>query len=133
MVKVLAANNKLSNTVILPIDDLHLMVGIENTSIQTKVEDSLRQIGMEYPVIVVKMNGVEWWEEKVDFNPDILSPPYIYGEYNRVQCGNNRVRAARELGFTHIECILLSLDSAKELCKQLRRDKTWLERLENTQ
>jgi len=110
------------------------MVGVEQPKVLERVVDSMKEKGILYPLIVVKISKDAWEYEKATSNPDILDPPdhladHLGGKqkYYRIQCGNNRYRAGLELGYDTFPCVVLdNLQQAKEMCcKQRKGDKTW--------
>jgi len=112
---------------VMPYWNLVPMVGIEQPDVYQRVLSSVKEKGILYPLIVVKISREAWLYEKASQNPDILDPPDHLDVYYRIQCGNNRYRAGLELGFDTFQCIVLDdLKGAKEMCRKQRSgDKEW--------
>ena len=111
----------------IPYWELIPMVDIEQQAVYDRVLASVKEKGILYPLIVVKISKEAWEYEKATRNPDILDPPDYLDSCYRIQCGNNRYRAGLELGYETFDCILLdNLAEAKEMCCEQRKgDKTW--------
>ena len=101
----LRAKNRSEITSPILIKDLTPLVDeVENMEMQNKVFDSVRRYGLIEPLAVLSL-------------PEML----------RVDKGCNRLRAAQELGYTHIDCNVYddwdSLFKASEV--QRKRSKAW--------
>ena len=123
----MAEAKPIQNVIKMPYWELVPMVDIEQPTVYNRVLESVKEKGILYPLVVVKISREAWLYEKASRNPDILDPPDYLDICYRIQCGNNRYRAGLELGITEFDCILLEdLQAAKEMCsKQRKGDKEW--------
>lgn len=89
----------------MPLDKLHLPVR-NVAEFANEIAESLRDRGLDNPVIVVRGPREDLTAEilsgggNADSMPDIPVVNCVYG-------GTNRVTAARELGYTAIDCVLV--------------------------
>lgn len=89
----------------MPIDELHLPVR-DVAVFANEVAESIKREGMANPVIVVRgpredlLTQLRAMGSTGSSLPDTPVVNCVYG-------GTNRVSAARKLGYTHIDCILL--------------------------
>ena len=94
------------------------------------VKKSLERDGLLYPIVVVPITIGDWLEEHTRNNDPDVNPPPVGGMSDivwRVQCGNNRLVAAFDLGYTHIEALIINnLQEAKKYClKKRKENKAW--------
>ena len=122
----LKANKKLQGQVLMPV---HLLYPIANTSQVTtskEVKDSIYVRGMEFPVILYPISIKDWREEKRKLGGTIILDPPPLDDYlivMQVRCGNQRVRYAKELGYTHIDSIIL--ESKEEIATKMKEQSDW--------
>jgi hypothetical protein len=89
----------------MPVDELHTPVR-EVPDFVDEIEDSIRVEGLNNPVIVVRgaredlISEIESIGGRADSMPDRPVVNCVFG-------GTNRVTAAKRMGYTHIDCILL--------------------------
>ncbi len=120
----LRSQNRSSQTLSIPIDELDMLEGIESNIFQAKVYASIEKEGMIEPLTIACITNDEWGESCSGCKP----PPTEYQHvYLRIQRGNNRYRAAKEMGYTHIDCNLyLNVAEAIEAGNtQRKRSKRW--------
>jgi ParB-like chromosome segregation protein Spo0J len=118
----LTSINRKGDIQAIPLSELYCHAKIENPTFLSKIGDSIKEFGMQNPVVVVSMT-IKRWQELKEYNPDILSPPEGVGDNTvfQVRCGNNRVRAARQLGYDTIDCIVVEkMQDSNSLCLQQR-------------
>lgn len=125
----LEANRKPENIAVhkVAVSDLLPYSKILNMDTYFSVVHSMERLGLMYPLIVVEMDADEWRAE--EYQQGMLYPPsHAVGTVKRVQCGNNRYYALRDYfdDVTYVDCIVTgSLEEAQDMCKALRKDKTW--------
>ena len=103
-VKVLKAQNKFDNSVILSLKEIYSL----NDNLQDKAFDkiftrSLESKGMLNPILVSTEEGFKNNTHPFDRRPQ---PETIEQAY-RCMIGNNRYKYAVDNGYTHIECLVL--------------------------
>ena len=110
----------------MPIADLDPLDKIREPALYTEVYNSVKANGLYNPVIILKISREEWLAD-TELDKDMLPPPIGGDEMrNRIQCGNNRVYALIDLGYTHVESIVCENKwAAYGLCHTLRVDKRW--------
>lgn len=109
----------------LLIEDLNPSVDVAHPDFYNEVKEALKEEGLRFPIVVVEWTRKEW-EEFQRPNPRIYPPPagdnpdeLLYF----VSCGNNRVRIAKELGYTHIDCIVVKhFKYGSAWCSKFRKD-----------
>jgi hypothetical protein len=87
---------------------------------------SVEQDGMKNPIVVAPVTKEEWdgmihptSELDIFRYPDVSSEQ-VY----QVRCGCKRLHMAKNLGFTHIECVLLkNFKESTELCVKIGSNK----------
>ena len=112
----------------LPVSSLYQVVGIEDINYQRKINQSVAEVGVLKPLIVVIMNRSEWYELKSNVRSDVLDPPDEVGELPvyAVVCGNQRLRALIHLKQERVDCIVFTYqdrEKAFKLCQQERTSK----------
>lgn len=119
------------DTVILPVKDVHCHVNVTNDVFYANVGQSIVKYGMQHPIVVCPIT-IGKWREMLEYNPGMLPPPkgrdadVVY----MARCGNNRVRLAKDLGYTHISCIIVKdVKSSTSICRKQREQQTeWMHR-----
>jgi hypothetical protein len=90
-----------------------------------KIKQSIEENGMEHPIIVLRTN-YRGWRILAGGTPELKQPPKGAdpdGVVHLVMCGNNRVRAAKELGYQSIEGVSCqTTEEVNKLCKLQRND-----------
>jgi len=122
--KTLNSINRKGGIQTLLLKDAYCHAKIENPTFLTKIEDSIKHHGMQNPVVVVPIT-IGRWRDLKEYNPDILPPPEgaVDKVVMQVRCGNNRVRAARTLGYDTIDCIVVKkMQDSNSLCLQQREE-----------
>ena len=94
------------DTRIMPINELCIASPIEEHHVQEQVIQSIIRDGLLEPLAVAFISKREW-EKDMD---GLYGPPYSKYEdkFYRVQMGNNRLRAAIDLGYYYISCNVFS-------------------------
>jgi hypothetical protein len=127
-----ASSTEWGETTIVAVDDLYPYVNIDYyiNELPTKkefytaysvVRDSVEANGLKNPLVVAIVTKEEWetmGHSQLDIfpYPDVISTTVL-----QVRCGCQRLHMAKDLGFSHIECIVLDKwqDSTK-LCEKMR-------------
>lgn len=91
----------------MPIDELYSPVR-SVPSFVNEIKESIDLDGLINPVIVVRKPRedilADWARVQIDpIPPDFPDTPVV----NVVWGGTNRLHAARELGYTHVDCVLM--------------------------
>jgi hypothetical protein len=90
-----------------------------------KVMDSIKSEGLCFPILIVPATYSELYAQKKRFKNRMKDlPPEYDGIAYIVWGGSNRVEAARELGYTSIDCSVLeegAFDEAKKLQREHRK------------
>jgi hypothetical protein len=103
----------------MPLNELHSPV-CDVPAFAEEVAESIRANGLANPVIVVRgpredlARELEALGDPGDKLPDVPVLNCVYG-------GTNRVTAARNLGYTHIDCVLLPSFALGERLQDLQR------------
>ena len=122
-IKNLEATIKFEGQQPVAIDKLHCSMPVVHPVFHAGVKKSIEEEGMMFPIVAVDMKRTEW-NGRYAINPDILPPPD--GEEENiyfVSCGNNRVRIAKSLGYTHIDCIIVgSISDGAQYCSRFQKD-----------
>jgi len=84
------------------------------------VRDSIEETGLHNPIIVVRLpreDAVQHFQtmkratySKRDHPPEKLDPPHGFPEtpvVNIIWGGSNRLDAIKQLGYTHVDCVLI--------------------------
>ena len=103
----------------MSVNDLHCPVR-DVPAFANGVADSIRNEGLANPIIVVRgpREDLQQESERLSGNPGQLPDKPVL---NIVYGGTNRVTAARMLGYTHVDCVLLpSFQLALEVQRQQR-------------
>lgn len=74
-----------------------------------KIKDSIEREGLRYPLVVLNTT-VGTWRDLHEENPDATLP--CPGNFLKARCymvmiGNNRLKAAQEMGVEEIDCIVV--------------------------
>lgn len=109
--RVLSARKPEGVTTYFNINDLYLLHPIHDMEEHESIMMSIQEEGLLNPPVVCWLTGKEW--ESMALLSDIRPPPMHVLErpedkYPVVMCGNNRVRAARTLGYKTVECLALT-------------------------
>lgn len=89
----------------MPLDDLFLPVRAV-PAFASSVRDSVVADGLKNPVIVIRApreDLVRWYQD-IGWPHELLPDQAVL---NVVCGGTNRVTVARELGYTHVDCVLV--------------------------
>ena len=113
-------------TDMVKIQDLYLIEDIQDMNLLKKVKESVNQFGLLEPLAVAFVTPDEWHEFLND-SPECYEPPPNMEQILMVLKGNNRLRAAQQLGYTAISCnIFDSIAEAVEYgLTQYKRSKAW--------
>ena len=94
----------------MPIDELWPPVRVVPVFVE-ELKDSIAQAGLMNPIIVVrtpKEDLVRHFEKKNKLFPNWKHPPLPDGEVtNTIWGGSNRLEAVKQLGYTHVDCVLI--------------------------
>ena len=103
----------------MPLDALHCPVRDVPTFAEG-VAKSIKQQGLANPVIVVRGPREDLMRElsETTLNPRLPDQPVV----NIVYGGTNRVSAARQLGYTHVDCVLLPTFELAMRVQDLQRE-----------
>lgn len=91
-----------------------------------RVKEHVEKSGLIYPIVVWETNVREWLKMHNAQPNDILAPPIGMcrnGEYKvlLVMCGNNRLQAAKDLGYDYIDAIVCyEREEVSNQCKRQR-------------
>lgn len=127
--KPLKARQQLPGQVLMP---THLLYPISNRSQQTSDEEVKKSIyvkGMEFPVIIYPISVSDWRQENKRLGGVlILEPPPLHDDMivMQVRCGNKRVRYAKDVGYTHIDSIIL--EDKEEIATKMKEQSNWFKR-----
>lgn len=107
------------------VDELFNLYPVYKHSDLGAIEDSLTENGMEYPIVVWHTTGLAWklmWQKQPDDlerPPNYMTDPMII---DIVLCGNNRHRAAINLGYKYIEGLRVdTFEEAQSICGGQRK------------
>jgi hypothetical protein len=104
--RVLECIQKTYDTVVLPLDDINSFNdNLQDRAFESKLKYSITTKGMLNPLLVCtdedfKTADIRKFERRPV--PDSISETY------RCLIGNNRYKLAKEYGYTHIECLIVS-------------------------
>lgn len=108
-------------SVLLPLEDLFFTAPVQD--IETVYNVLLRELeggDLAFPIVAIHCEGREW--NKVVRQSALEKAPTDNDKYFFVSCGNNRGRAALELGYTHISAIVLPrFHEGSAYCSKMRR------------
>lgn len=123
MNKTLRAEYPVPRQTTLALNMLSEMVRPVNEDFELQIYNDLAYRGLKNPLVAVLLSGREWANDKATNNPDILDPPTAdHKMYWRLQCGNVRYRAAKALGYTHIDVIVFpTIYDAEQWCAANRK------------
>ena len=113
-------NYKDHEVVDVPIKELKPMV---EATAWKEVLESIKDIGLQHPIVVMYTDANKWAAEKRDKYPQILDAPAINFKFLQVRFGHNRLRAYKELGKETIPCILAQ--DAEEAANIGREQHKW--------
>ncbi|MBN2164497.1 MAG: tetratricopeptide repeat protein [Pontiellaceae bacterium] len=123
-------------TVVLPIKELWASVPRADTHkgkpFYSRLAKDIAENGLHYPLLVVHATRRELIERKNICTDELCELPFDEtktGELNKrlyvIWGGSNRVRVAEELGFTHVDCVVIeSFDKAYSLQRDHRKPYT---------
>lgn len=90
-----------------------------------RVKESIKAAGLLRP-IVVWYTQVANWRKMHSLSKDILPPPDNLSNYDEVMlvmCGNNRLKIAKELGMTEVDCVICTTEyEVSEVCTRQRKE-----------
>jgi len=131
--KKLHSRRTYTGQVSLPV---HRLYPISNRSQHTNLEEITKAVynnGMEWPLIGWEIE-VQDWAEEAKRNNLILPPPQELSHNSfiiQIRCGNKRLRYAKDLGYTHIDCyIAQSLD---EVAEKMKEQQDWYKKYKHLQ
>ena len=103
-VKVLRAQNKYPDSIIVPLSDIYsLNDNLRDSNFQNTFQKSLALKGMLNPILVSTEEGFKTNTHPFDRRPQ---PEHVEQMY-RCMIGNNRYKYAVDNGYTHIECLVI--------------------------
>ena len=107
---------------LLPLSDLFFTAPILSMEFYSKLREEIRSCGhMHHPLVVFRATGAEWNKLQGGQDGALDRAPNPDQLYTCVSCGNNRGRVAKELGYTHVSCLVVdSFKTGSEYCKQMR-------------
>jgi hypothetical protein len=108
-------------SIILPLDELNLTVDIAHPDVYMELIESLKTEPLEFPLVAVYCQYSAWHEfVKNQMVLKSFGESDSYGYF--VTCGNNRARALKELGYTHVSVISVPrYEDGSPYCKQMRK------------
>lgn len=99
--------------VVLPISDLWASVPIaqklRGKEFFGPLKEDIQQQGLHFPLLVVEATFSQLQKQKAKYKQSIRDLPEGYTPDQKIYViwgGSNRVVAATELGYTHIDCVL---------------------------
>jgi hypothetical protein len=103
-IKVLKAQNKYPDSIIVPLSDIYsLNDNLRDSNFQNTFQKSMGLKGMLNPILVSTEEGFKTNTHPFDRRPQ---PEYVEQMY-RCMIGNNRYKYAVDNGYTHIECLVI--------------------------
>lgn len=109
-------------TEVIALEDLFPTADIYERDFYLELMAEVRELGdLEFPIVVARCLGSEW--NKLVENQTVLhKAPTEDDVYDFVTCGNNRVVVAKELGYTHISCLVVpKFHLGSQYCKRMRK------------
>jgi hypothetical protein len=108
----------------LPIDEVSITVPPSHPDDYRLIKASVESEPLEYPPVVVAVTHGDWRKfinlQSVFLKPDESIPDETAGYF--VTCGNNRVRALKELGYTEVDVLMVeSFSAGSGYCKEMRK------------
>ena len=104
----------------VPLRELRPMVEAEAWP---PVLESIKERGLEHPIVAIWTDATKWAEEKRNKYPQILDAPAINFRFLQVRFGHNRLRAYKELGKETIPCIIA--ENAEEAASIGKEQAKW--------
>lgn len=121
MIKYLPANKLTGISTVLSMSDLHPHMEVHSNDFYDRLRADMELSGLNHPIVVTRMTiGV--WKKMREVNPDILPPPegpdglLVY----QIRCGNNRYKIAKEMGYTLVDCYIVDMREANQICHDQR-------------
>ena len=103
-IKVLKAQNKYPDSIIVPLSDIYsLNDNLRDSNFQNTFQKSLALKGMLNPILLSTEEGFKTNTHPFDRRPQ---PEHVEQMY-RCMIGNNRYKYAVDNGYTHIECLVI--------------------------
>jgi len=129
----LEAKFKTKRTQLYKISDLTLMAEWpDDYPSLAKIKDSIEKEGLLYPILLMKTK-LHIWKGFVDKKYNLRSKivaPIIKGKYHFVvRVGNQRVKIAKELGYSYIDCHLLIRQVEMRYIKKKMKNGSNLEKI----
>ena len=93
----------------VPVDMLNPACKIHCEDNYAKIKESMEREGLRYPLVVLNTTVGEW-KKLHEESPDAILP--CPGDFLTARClivmiGNNRLKAAQEMGVDEIDCIVV--------------------------
>tara|TARA_Y100000361_G_C10949318_1_gene232914 strand:- start:49 stop:420 length:372 start_codon:yes stop_codon:yes gene_type:complete len=89
-----------------------------DSSLVSSIKESIPKEGLHYPISAYFYNPKVKWEDLdgVWLRARIRNASVLYPDKRIIVWqGNNRIQAAKELGYTSIDCVVYSLNNQQEL------------------
>lgn len=133
--KILVAKNKMvSGTniaypALVPMAKLHPTIkwGWHPDNYQDIIT-SIKEHGLDHPIVIWETTVEEWLKMSNAQPADIIGPPMGFNRNPTkpvllVMCGNNRLNAAKELGYDYIDVIICkNKEEVNKWCGKQRKD-----------
>jgi hypothetical protein len=108
----------------LPVSELYCISDRSQHTSDAEVAASIQEHGLEFPIIAYPTTIAEWRQLAIK-NQMVVFPPDMPDDHTvlQVRCGNKRLRYARELGYTHIDCYVT--ESLHEVALLMQQQEKW--------
>jgi hypothetical protein len=108
----------------LPVGDLYCISNRCQHTSDAEVARDIQANGLEFPIVAYPTTIAEWRQLAIK-NQMVVFPPEIPDDHIvlQVRCGNKRLRYAKELGYTHIDCYVT--ESLDEVALLMREQQKW--------